>query len=197
LKPDLAEAHEAYAEFLDDLGRFEHAMKEHEKAQELDPDDDYLGRSPLMPVSLRLRRRRKCMPAVNGEVAQWTRGDMEFETGQYSEALKDWEAIAHEKGWNEEADAWDRAYARGGGQALIREIVQVMDGIAKEHWFPRDMIINAHRYAGDREGALAWLEMAEKENDRVVRHLRSDLRGDPYRSDPRFQAVAFKVGFTP
>ena len=196
LSPEFAAAHEAYAEFLDDTGRFEQGMKEHQRAQELDSKEDYIGRSPLMPVSLRLERRRRFMPAVDAELDQWTRGDMEFEVGQYAEALKDWAEIAREKGWNEEADAWERAYAKGGGQALIRDVVRVFDSVAKEHWFPRDFILNAHRYAGDKEGALKWLETAEKEKDHVVRHLISDARWVPYRSDPRFQAIVREIGLS-
>jgi len=197
LSPDLAEAHESYAEFLDDIGRFEQGIKEHLKAQDLDPDNDYIGRSPLTPLRVRLERKRKFMHAINNEWDLWALGDMEFETGQYAEALKNWGEIARAKGWEEEADAWDRAYKRGGDQALIRELVRLFDNIAKEHWFPRDFIINAHRYAGDKEGALAWLERALKENDHVVRHVKSDSRWDPYRSDPRFQAVVREVGLTP
>jgi len=197
LSPNLAAVHESYAEFLDDTGRLEQGMKEHDKAQELDPAKDYLGRSPLMPVSLRLERRRRYMPSANFELDMWTRGDMEFELGQYAEALKDWTEIAREKGWNEEATAWEHAYAKGGGQALIRDVVRVLAGIAKEHWFPRDMLINAYRYAGDREGALTWTEKALEEKDHVVRHVKSDSRWDPYRSDPRFQAVVREIGLSP
>ena len=194
LNPILADVHESYGEFLDDTGRFEQGLKEHEKAQELDPNNDYLGQSPLMPVSVRLERRRKFMHPLNNELEIWTRGDMEFETGQYELALHDWVEIARMKGYGQEADAYERAYAKGGGPALIRELVMTADGIAKKHWFPRDMIINAHRYAGDRDGALTWLETACKEHDHVVRHLKSDLRWDPYRSDPRFQAIVREVG---
>ena len=197
LSPDLPEVHESYAEFLDDTGRFEQGMKEHERAQELDPNNDYIGRSPLMPLNVRIERKRKFMPAVNYEWERWDLGDLEFEAGQYAEALKDWGEIAREKGWKEEADSWERAYAKGGGQGLIQGVVRVSDGIAREHWFPRNMLINAHRYAGDREGTLAWLETALKENDHVVRQVKSDFRWDPYRSDPRFQAVVREVGLNP
>jgi len=86
------------------------------------------------------------------------------------------------------------AYARGGSQALIAEVVRVGDRIASERYFPRDMIIDAHRYARDRDGTLAWLAIACKEHNPVILHLRSDVRWDPYRSDPRFQAIARQVG---
>jgi len=197
LSPDLPEVHESYAEFLDDTGRFEQGMKEHERAQELDPNNDYIGRSPLMPLNVRIERKRKFMPAVNYEPERWALGDLEFEAGQYAEALKDWGDVAREGGWKEEADSWERAYAKGGGQGLIQDVVRVFDGIAREHWFPRNMLINAHRYAGDRKGTLAWLEIALKENNHVVRKVKSDFRWDPYRSDPRFQVVVREVGLEP
>ena len=195
LDPNFAEGHEAYAEYLDDLGRFEEGMKEHQRAQTLDPDTDYVSSSPLTPLAVRLERNRKFM-ATSSPVGidYWRRGDMEFEAGQYAEAIKDWEGVARDYGWNEEADAWVHAFAKGGPQALIREVAKAFDERAKDRWFPRDMIINAHRYADDREGALAWLETAEKEWDlSVLRHLRSDYRWDPYRSDPRFQAIIRRV----
>jgi hypothetical protein len=122
---------------------------------------------------------------------------MEFESAQYLEALGHWTELARNYGWNEEADAWEQAYANGGSQALIREVVKVLDGIARARYFPRDVIIDAHRLAGDRAGALAWLATANKECNHVARHLRSDLRWDPYRSDPRFQAIARSVGLPP
>ena len=196
LSPDFAEGHEAYAKYFDDLGRFEEGMKEHQKAQALDPDNDYISSSPLTPLAVRLERKRKFMLTSSPSPGDfWERGEMEFESGQYIEALKDWEAAARDYGWNEEADALARAYAKGGPQALIREVASVFDGIAKGKWFLRGMIIDAHRYAGDRAGTLAWLEIAEKEWDlSVLRYLRSDHRWDPYRSDPRFRDIARRVG---
>jgi len=196
LNPGFAEGHEAYAEYLDDLGRFEKGMEEHRIAQELDPDTDYISRSPLTPLAVRLERTRKFMhTSLPSPYDQWQLGEMEFEAAQYGEALKDWTEPARDYGWNEEADSWDRAFAKGGPQALVRDVTRVLDGVAKEKWFPRDMIIDAHRYAGDTEGTLAWLATAEKECDlNVLRHLRSDHRWDPYRSDPRFQEIARRVG---
>jgi tetratricopeptide (TPR) repeat protein len=124
LNPNFAQGHEAYAEYLDDLGRFEEGMKEHQKAQELDPNTDFISSSPLTPLVVRLERRRKFMQmsVPLNDTDFWTRGEMEYELGQYAEALKDWEGVAREYGWNQAADAWVRAYAKGGPQALIREL---------------------------------------------------------------------------
>src|SRR5215469_11991525 len=194
LQPDSPQGHEAYAEYLDDLGQFEAGMKEHQKAQSLDPKTDYLSSSPLIPRTQQLERKRKFMlEGPTDGYDYWRVGGLEFEAGEYSETLKNWTALARLYGWDAEAAAWESAYARGGSQALIAELVRTADGIAKERYFPRDIIIDAHRYAGDREGTLAWLATALREHNAVVLHLRSDPRWDPYRSDPRFKAIATQV----
>jgi TolB-like protein len=188
LSPNSVEGHEKYANYLDELGRFNEGMDEHKRAQTLDPERDYISSSPLTPLSVRLERKRKFMltvPTDDGDF--WSRGEMEYQAGQYSEALKDWQVAARGFGWNEEADAWARAYANGGPQALIREMVNTFEKIAKDRWFPRDTIIRAHGYAADRKGALTWLETAFTEHDELVLKLKSDPGWDPYRSDPRFQ----------
>jgi len=206
LRPDLAEYHEAYAAHLDSMGQFEDAMKEHQKAQALDPNNDYLSNSPLTPLAVRLERARRFMqfrsPSRGGAGDFWIRGEMEYEAGQYAEAVRDWTDAARYFGWNEEADAIKRAYAAGGPHALIQDVVRFLDGVAKDHWMLRNFLINVHRYAGDRDGALAWLETAAREcqghwievcNNGVLVQLKSDYHWDPYRSDPRFQAIVRKV----
>jgi serine/threonine protein kinase len=198
LSPESTEGHEKYAEYLDDLGRFEEGMDEHKRAQALDPEHDYVSSSPLTPLAVRLERKRKFMlttPTDPGDF--WSRGEMEYEAGQFAEALQDWQVPLRNFGWNEEADALGRAYAKGGSPALIREVVRGLDEIAKDRWTLRELIINAHRYAGDREGALAWLETAFKERDGLVLNLKSDLHWDPYRSDPRFKEILRRVGLPP
>jgi DNA-binding winged helix-turn-helix (wHTH) protein len=199
LRPGSAQVHEAYAEYMDAVGRFQDGMKEHQKAQQLDRNTDYLSSSPLIPLMERLERKRKFM-AINPPAGYdyWMRGEMEFEAGQYTDAVKDWAGIARDYGWTKEADSWEKAFAAGGPVALANSVAGVFDEIAKHRWFPRDLIIDAHLYTGDREATLAWLQTAAKEDDRrVLRHLRSDYRWDPYRSDPRFQQIIHIAGLAP
>jgi DNA-binding winged helix-turn-helix (wHTH) protein/tetratricopeptide (TPR) repeat protein len=199
LRPGSAEVHEAYAEYMDAVGRYQEGIKEHQKAEQLDPNTDYLSLSPLMPLMERLERKRKFMATnpPNG-YDYWMRGEMEYEAAQYADAVKDWAGIAREYGWTKEADTWEKAFAAGGPAALAGSVARSLDEIAKHRWFPRDFIIDAHLYTGDKEATLAWLQTAAKEDDtRVLRHLRSDYRWDPYRSDPRFQQIIHLAGLAP
>jgi serine/threonine protein kinase len=206
LRPDLPEYHEAYAEHLDAMGRFEDAMKQHQMAQALDPNTDYLSSSPLTPFPVRLDRTRRFMQSKmsnsNGAAGFWMRGELEYEAGQYAETVRDWAEAVRFFGWNEEAVAIEEAYAEGGPHALIQDAMRFLDTVAKDHWMLRSMLINAHRYAGDRSGALAWLETAAREcqdnwaevcDSGVLVQLKSDYHWDPYRSDPRFQAIVRQV----
>jgi TolB-like protein/DNA-binding winged helix-turn-helix (wHTH) protein len=195
LRPDSAEAHDAYAKYLDDLGRFKEGMEEHQRAQVLDQHNDYLSSSPLTPLAIRLKRKREFTPTMPYDY--WWRGNMEYEAGEYAEAFKDWQWAFRAFGWNEEADTFGRAYANGGPQAGAREMARILDEISKDRWLGRDVIIDSHFYAGDKEGTLGWLETAYEGRDQVIRHLKSDLRWDPYRSDPRFKEIVRRVGLPP
>jgi serine/threonine protein kinase/tetratricopeptide (TPR) repeat protein len=193
LAPDSAETHQDYAVYLDDIGRFEAGMQEHRKAQALDPQNDYLTSSPLTPAAERARRMHQ-YPMRSGAGDYWSRGNTEFEIGQFADAFTDWERALRTFGWDTEADSVQRAFSNGGPQAGARELAHVLDEIAKDRWLPAVFVIDTKFYAGDKEKLLAWLEKAYKNREDVILHLKSDHRWDPYRSDPRFQEVYRRVG---
>jgi serine/threonine protein kinase len=193
LAPDSAENHEAYAEYLDDLGRFDAGMREHRKAQALDAQSDYISYSPLTPVSEKVRRKHQ-YPLQYAQYDYWWRGNAEFEAGQYVDAFQDWERAMRSFGFDAEADSVQRAFTTNGPQAGARELAHVLDEVTKDRWYPADVVIDTKFYAGDKEKLLTWLDKAYKNREQVILHLKSDHRWDPYRSDPRFQEIYRRVG---
>ena len=193
LAPDSPYMHEAYAVYLDDMGRFDAGMQEHRKAQTLDPQNDYLSSSPLTSAAERVRRKHQ-YPLRLGPYEYWTGGNAEFESGQYADAFTDWERAMRSLGWDAEADSLRRAFTTGGPQAGARELGRILDEVTKDRWFQAVIVIDAKFYAGDKEKLLAWLEKAYKNREVVILHLKSDHRWDPYRSDPRFQEIYRRVG---
>ncbi len=193
LAPDSAEHHQAYAEYLEDIGRFESGMQERRTAQALDPQYDYISLSPLTPAAERVRRWRQ-FPLRFGAYSYWWRGNAEFEAGQFAEAFQDWERAMRTLGWDTEADSVQQAFATSGPPAGARELAHALDEIAKDRWFPADVVIDTKFYAGDREKLLAWLEKAYQNREPVILRLKSDHRWDPYRSDPRFREIYRRVG---
>lgn len=187
LKPQSPEVHEAYAEYLDNLGRFPEGFKEHQKAQTLDPHQDFLSGSPLLPPPERLRLIRKFEPGDSYHF--WWRGNVEYEVGEYQAAFLDWQRAFRDFNWDDEADSIGRAYATRGPEAGVKEMAKILDQIGKDRWIAPDVILDAQFYALDKEKALAWLERAYENRDVAILRLKSDYRWDMYRSDPRFQNV--------
>jgi TolB-like protein/DNA-binding winged helix-turn-helix (wHTH) protein len=198
LRPDSAETHDWYAGYLDNLGRYEEGMKEHQRAQALDPDHDYISSSPLTPLAVRLARQRKFMLYAGADFgAHYELGNLEFEAGEYAEALREWQTEARGIGWDEGAEAWGRAFANGGPRSLAREVAKTFNEAAKHQRIASALLICVNRYAGNREEALAALESAFEQRDDLVLGLKSDYNWDPYRSDPRFKDVLRRVGLPP
>ena len=193
LAPDSADMHEAYAEYLDDLGRFDAAMQEHRKAQALDPQNDYISSSPLTPAAEKVKRKHRYVWRFSA-YDYWWLGNSEFEVGQFVDAFQDWERAMRTLGFDAEADAVQRAFATSGPQAGARELAHVLDEVTKDRWYPADIVIDTKFYASDKEKLLAWLGTAYKNREQVILHLKSDHRWDPYRSDPRFQEIYRRVG---
>jgi serine/threonine protein kinase/tetratricopeptide (TPR) repeat protein len=193
LAPNSAENREAYAEYLDDLGRFEAGMQEHRKAQSLDPQNDYISSSPLTPVAEKVRRKHQ-FPLRYSAYEYWWRGNVEFEVGQFADAFQDWERAMRIFGFDAEADSVQRAFTASGPQGGAGQLARVLDEVTKNRWYPADVVIDTKFYAGDKEKLLIWLEKAYKNREQVILHLKSDYRWDPYRSDPRFQEIYRRVG---
>jgi TolB-like protein/DNA-binding winged helix-turn-helix (wHTH) protein len=194
VNPYSAQSHDAYGSYLDNLGRFQEGMEEHRKAQALDHDKDSVGSSPLITPSERLERQQKFLPPTTYDV--WLRGNIEYENGKYADSFRDWLWCVRFYGWNEEADAVQRAYERNGALAGVREIARLFDQIARSQWLQLDVVLDAELYAGNKEGVLAWLQTSYDEHNDIILHLISDRRWDPYRSDPRFKEIVRRVGLS-
>lgn len=192
LKPEDARYHGAYAIYLDDLGQFKEGFQEHQEAQRLDPRTDYLSASPLTPKEERAVRRRQ-FAADNG-YDYWWRGNAEYETARYQEAFEDWQRAFRDFNWDTDAESFARTFAERGPRAGAQAMANILDNITKDRWMSADVPIDAHLSAGDSEGALTWLKRAYQGHEAVVLHLKSDLRWDPCRSDPRFQDIYRRVG---
>jgi eukaryotic-like serine/threonine-protein kinase len=191
LKPEEARYHGEYAKYLDDLGQFKEGFQEHLEAQRLDPRIDYLSASPLIPGEERERLRLQY--TADNSYDYWWRGNAEYEVAKYQEAFEDWQRAFRDFNWDVEADSFARTFTEHGPRAGVQAMANILDNITKDRWMSADVPMDAHLNAADKDKALSWLKRAYEGHEAVVLHLKSDLRWDPYRSDPRFQEVYRRV----
>lgn len=205
LNPSYATAHHWYAHLLRALGRFEEAVAEIRRAQELDPLSliinsnvgsalFYAGR--YAEAAAQYRRTLEINP--NWAPAHWGLGRTLRKLGRVPEAL-----AAHEKAVTLSgrdagyvctlANALALAGRLAGAQSLLAEMEE---RARRQYVSPYDMAL-IHAGLGDADRAMASLERAYVERHSSLRQLRVDERLDPVRSDPRFEALARRIGLHP
>jgi len=199
LNPDSVGAHRSYSLHLTHMGRFEEALAEAKKAQNLDP---------LTPLSSWL---------VGWVYYNWRRYDEAIEEwkntleldpndvrahawlpaalayrGMHEEAMKKAkENVARNKGDPERAliVAWVHAVA--GREEEARKIL----GKAKPEVTNPGFLAEIHALLGEKDEAFACLEKAYEQHHIRLGLIKVNPGLDPLRSDPRFQDLLLRMNF--
>lgn len=86
--------------------------------------------------------------------------------------------------------------ARTGRGAEAREILRFLEARSKERYVPPYAFALVHAGLGDSASVFTWLDKAYAERDVHLMYLTVDVKWDPYRADPRFQALIERCGFS-
>jgi TolB-like protein/Tfp pilus assembly protein PilF len=205
LNPNSADVHNHYALHLMMLrGRSEQAILEIRRAEELDPTDGFILRN-VAQVLYRARR--------YDEAIEQTRRAIDMNPN--SPVFYPWMISAYEIKGDEQAAfaaCLKQAEARGAGADELARIRAAFaaDGL-KGYWrIELDRLLEQEKsryvgqfniailYArlGEKEQALARLQRAIEDRNLYVTALNVEPLWDSYRADPRFVALARRVGLT-
>jgi tetratricopeptide (TPR) repeat protein len=199
LDPNDPETLRTHSNFLMIMGRRDEAMAEIERAMELDPLS-LRTLSFYAGVLIAARRYDDAITAARQalslqsdfETAQAQLHNALFLKGSYDEALAlDKEAFAQDPELVEELN---RGYAEGGYAGAQKGVVRVWTArFGKRGGLPAIRLAARCMHAGDREGALRWLEQAHADGDHNIPYIGGPMY-DPLRSDPRYQDLLRRVG---
>ena len=195
-------AHENYAIFLARMGRFDEAIREMKRSQELDPAS--LGVNTMMGIALSLARR-------DDEAIPWFRRVLDMDPSFLRAHFGLGQALVHKKRYDEaiselkktvelsgggaaQLGALGYAYAVANRRAEALEVVQKLKEKSREHYVPPAMVAIVFSGLGENDQAMAWLEKAIEEHDPWLTGLKVDPMFDPLRSDPRFLDLVHRVG---
>ena len=201
LNPDYATAHQWYAEHLMWLGLFDEALRESDRAGQLDP----LSLIVASDHGTILYNSRQYDRAIE-QFREVLRRNPNFgraaglitlayvKNGMFAEALTQVEKSRDLYG--EGPSYWSiltYIYGRSGQLKRARHELEKLEKMSRQEQVTSAMLW-AHLGMGDKEEALADLEKAYSEHFGILATLKVEPAFDPLRSDSRFQDLLRRVG---
>ena len=204
LNPGYATAHEWYGLFLTAMGRFEEALAHERRAQELDPLSvavagtaawvlNYSGRlddaEREARIALRVDSAFMLGHLYLGRILQ--------AKGELDSALTHYAATGPLQEWIPTIAGYGYVYALQGRRRDAEAVLARMDSMARMEYVTSYCVALVHAALGQRDSAFTWLDRGVAERTHWLVWLRRDPRWEPLRADPRFDALALRVGLPP
>jgi serine/threonine protein kinase/TolB-like protein/Tfp pilus assembly protein PilF len=202
LNPSYALAHICYANFLMSRKRVDESVAEVLKAEELDP----LSPTILTNVGWMLAwggrpregmaRYEKAIVLDAGYVqAHWRLGGLHRTQGHFAKAIAEQQAALALAPRNPSALAeLASIYALAGRRPEAEKLLAEMRGLASQRYVSPAAFGWVYTALGDHDRAFEWLDKASQERSNFLVYLLVDPRVASLRPDPRFRALAQRVG---
>ncbi|HEY7636976.1 MAG TPA: FlgO family outer membrane protein [Gemmatimonadales bacterium] len=199
LRPNYADAYFSYSRFLASRRRFDEAIAQLGHAVELDPLslelqsnrallDYFAGRYDAAESRL-----KEVLKSDSADVlARWGLALVAEQQGKLNAAIAMLEPISANS--NNRKASLGHAYAVAGKTAKARTVLAALHEAAVKSYVPSYWFALVHAGLGERDQALRYLERAYEERSTVLAYLMIDPRLTPLRKDPRFLALAKRLG---
>ena len=201
LNPSYSTAHQWYAECLMWQGRFDEALKESDRARQLDPLSLIIAtdRGAIFYYWRQYDRAIQELLRVREMDPNFPRSGLialaYAHNGSFDKAFAEsGPTLDTSWSWTDRAELYGLAGRRADAQNALNGMLQLQQRQSPHQSVNMVCFVVAYLSVGDKERALTWLERAYKEQPNVLTSLRVDPVYDPVRSDPRFQELLQRVG---
>jgi eukaryotic-like serine/threonine-protein kinase len=206
LNPNNARAHEGMGDCLDPTGRLEEAEKEHEIAQQIDPNSDH----PAWNLYWRgdydrsielLRKMLETRPEDSSN--HWFLSDSYAHKGMYKEWVEELGTATTQLGYPEIGPRLRAAYASSGYLGAVRQWARELERTAENKLaYCPGVLAETYTIIGDKDRAFYWLDQGVYHHrmvlgDPVLYMLKTDPWLAPLRSDARFKDALRRAGLPP
>jgi len=205
LNPNDAETHRIYSSYLLGLDRFDEAILEVRRAQQLDPLSLFTSVNvgwTFYFVRQYDRAVEQCQQALeldaNSDGAHACLGQSYRAKGMREQAISESErAVALSGGAPPRVVGLAWAYAEFGKRAEANKLLEELRERARHGYVSPYHFAMIYAALGDQQQALAALDQGYAERDRYLTWLRVDDAFDPLHKDPHFQDLLRRIGFPP
>jgi Flp pilus assembly protein TadD len=204
LNPNYATAHSWYGFHLDWMGRFEEALLEHTRARELEPVSMTINTNIGFHYYLARQYEQAAKQITttlemdpNFAFAHYILGCVYLQKPTLGDAAAEFQrAVALERGEPRYIARLGIAYATAGKRREASRILGDLQELSKRGYAsPVEMASVVAYMNGKKEKALEALERGYADRYEYVCFPKVDPCYDPFRSDPRFQALLYRMNF--
>ena len=207
LNPNYVTAHHWYATFLMVLGRFPEALREIDRAQQLDPASTPILADKALILSHQGHTDQATTLLRQLEVAQ----PAFFSTHQYlsdiylanrdyanylEQARKSAE-LSHDESQLTMLDAAEQGFKSGGRQGMLENILGIQKKLDAEGRVPAFLVATTCGYLGNKAEALRYLEISERRHEASFISIRSHQAFYSLHDDPSFRNLVEQAGLPP
>jgi eukaryotic-like serine/threonine-protein kinase len=202
LNPNYATAHHWFAHYLAVVGRDTDAMREIQKARELDPFSVSINSFLVLTFYFAHQNDRALQaakqmaeidPAFRGE-AEGLQGEILAAEGVYEEAVTHWNKALVLSGQTQDAATLQHAYAIGGYRGYLGKQLQMLRVRSQHEYVAPLEFAELYARLGDRDSAFDWLERAYSERSSWLNFVNTNPLYDSLRSDPRYADLLHRIG---
>lgn len=197
-------AHGVQGHVLSQMGRGPEAEVLMRRARELEPLEP-IGAALSSQVAFQAREypaaiehaRRTIRLEANFWIGPMQLAQAYVQLGKFDLALEALADAARLSGGNSKALSL-RGYvlAKMGRVQEAREVFRTLEALSHERYVPPYAMALVNAGLGDPGPTFEWLDKAYAERDVHLMYLTVDPKWDPYRTDPRFDALLARCGFT-
>jgi DNA-binding winged helix-turn-helix (wHTH) protein/TolB-like protein/Flp pilus assembly protein TadD len=203
INPNYSDAHKMNSYYLTSMGRFEEAIGEAKRAQELDPIsvEKQAGIGEVFYFQRQydqaIEQYRKALEMdTNSGFSHWALGRTFTAQGKYNAAIEELKkAIPLSGDSPDEPAELARTYALAGKRDEALKIVDELRQASKHKHVAPTVMAAIYGALGDKRQAFAFLDKAFDEREFILVMLNVEPMFDPLRADPRFDDLSRRVGF--
>ncbi|HEU4389624.1 MAG TPA: winged helix-turn-helix domain-containing protein [Blastocatellia bacterium] len=203
-KPSYAPAHQWYSSYLAAVERFDEAIAEARRTQELEPlsliTDSHLAWI-LYLAGRNDEAIAECNKLLEVDPAFFPAHrylGLAYESKHlYPEAIAEFEQGVKLSGSPLMLALLGHSYAMAGNTTAARKVLADLKGMSARKYVSPYTIAAIYAGLGENDEALRWLETAHDERDIWLMNLRVDPVFVSLRSEPRFKEIVIKAGLNP